>query len=197
MFSLAERRDQLAMAHQEDVAAGALGHVAGLGQENGLVETVVPRLVAGQHAVDVRSADLAAAGNGVILDAPPRTYARMQALGAVQIGGRGQGHNGEGVLVVDVDADPLGRLVGQRLDVNVAAKPVAPHHVAGELDELGGGERHLDAQDAAVLLPAQKVLPWAHQEQLILTLVPIPADALEDARPEIERMRENTHPRLG
>ena len=91
MFSLAEGVIGLPVAHQEDVAAGALGHVAEPRSGDGLVETVVPRLIAGQHAVDVRSADLAAAGNGVILDAPPRTYARMQALGAVQIGGRGQG----------------------------------------------------------------------------------------------------------
>ena len=117
-----------------------------------------PRFVAGQRAVGIGAADLAARRNGIVFDAPPRAHAGMQPVLAVQIFAEGKRHNGECILVVDGHADALRALVGQRPNIEIGAEPVAPHQLHCDRAQLLGRQRHIDAQDAAVLLPALVVL---------------------------------------
>src|SRR6201981_3580184 len=94
-------------------------------QKNGLVESTLARIGAGYGAVHVRSADLGARWNGLVLDAPPRAYTRVNPLVCGQIFAEGQGYDGECILVVGGDADALSALVGQRTDVNVGTEGIA------------------------------------------------------------------------
>ena len=137
------RRDQLAVAHHEDVAGGAFGDMAVLIQEDGFVESVVARFVAGQGAVDVGAADLGARRNGVVFDAPPGTYAGVDSVLCMQIFAEGQRDDGKGVLIVGAHADALGAFVGQRADIDVGAECIAAHQLDGDGAQLLGrrGER--------------------------------------------------------
>ena len=95
MFCDGGRRNQPAVAHHEDVAARAFGHMAVLGEKDGFVEAAAPRVVGGQHAVDVRAANLGAPGNRVIFHAPPGTHAGVQSVLAGQIVAERHGDDGE------------------------------------------------------------------------------------------------------
>ena len=65
----------------------------------------------------------------------------MKPFVAVQVFAEGQRNNGKGILVVHADADALSGFLGQRPDVNVSAKGIAPHQLDGDGAELvrGGG----------------------------------------------------------
>ena len=86
----------------------------------------------------------------------------------MQIFAEGQRHDREGVLVVGAHADPLRALVGQRPHVDVGAKRIAAHQLDGDRAEFCSRGADLDAQDAAVLLPALVVLMRTQDEQFLL-----------------------------
>ena len=58
-----------------------------------------------------RPLDLCSRRNRIVLDTPPGTHARVQALFRVQIIAEGKRDNGEGILIVGTHADPLRALV--------------------------------------------------------------------------------------
>ena len=65
------RRDQDPIAHDEQIHAAGLAHLAPAIQEQGLVEAALHRLGLGEGAGDVSAADLAPQGQGAILLAGP------------------------------------------------------------------------------------------------------------------------------
>ena len=134
------RRDQLALAHHEDVARRAFGHMAALVQEDGLVESAMPRFVAGQRAVHVRPADLGPRRNRIVLDPPPGAHAGMQSLVSVQIFAKRQRNHRKSILIVGAHAHPLRALVRQRPHIHIgreahssaSARRVIAHNSSGD-----------------------------------------------------------------
>ena len=112
----------------------------------------------------------------------------MQPLVAMQIFTEGQRNDREGVLVVGTDADPLGGLEGQRPDIDIRMERIAPHQLDRDGAELRHGCRDVNAQDAAILLPALVVLVRAQDEHLVLGRHPVGADAFEYAGAVVQRM---------
>ena len=120
----------------------------------------------------------------------------MQPLVTVQIFAEGKSDDGECILIVGADADALGGLVGKRPNVDVGVERIATHQLHGDGAEFRHGGRNMDAQDAAVLLPALVVLAGAQDEQLVFGANPVCADALKDAGPIVQSMREDVDLRV-
>ncbi len=175
------RRDQFAVAHHEDVASGAFGDVSVFVEEDGFVEACLPCVVAGECAVHIGAADFGASRNRIVFDPTPGAYACMQPLITLQILAEGKGHEGKRILIVGADADAFGRLVGQRPDVDVGAKRVATHQFDGDGAKLRHSGGNVNAQDAAVFLPAFVVFRGAQDEQFVFGGNPMCADAFKNA----------------
>ena len=88
----------------------------------------------------------------------------MQPLVTVQILAEGKGDDGERVLVISTDANALGGLEGEGPDVDVGMECIATHQLDGDGAQLRNGGWNMNAQDAAVLLPALVVFVRAKDE---------------------------------
>src|SRR5206468_11528152 len=94
------RRRKLAVAHEEQVRSAARRHVTFLGEHDRLGESGCLGLALGQGRVHIRAGDLAAGGNGVVVDPAPRRDVAGDALVDVDVVAKGNGEDGESVLEV-------------------------------------------------------------------------------------------------
>ena len=93
MFSAGGRCDNFPVGDQEDVFGAALGHVALVGEHDGLVEAVLHRLAFGKGRVDIRADDFGACGDGVVVDAPPGGDGAAHAAGIDVVASRLRGED--------------------------------------------------------------------------------------------------------
>src|SRR4051794_10625241 len=117
----------------------------------------------------------------------------MDALVCGQVIAERYGSNGQGILVIEGDADAFPALVGQRPDVNVGSESVPAQNLRADVGQLVGGIRDVDAQHAAVLFPTSVVLVRSKHEQLLLRFIPVRADALENAGPIMQRVSKDAY----
>src|SRR2546428_417399 len=182
-------RDERPVAHEEQVRGAPFGDVAVVGQDDRLVEAGLLRLGLRQRGVHVRAGDLAARGDGVVVDAAPRGDLRRDAALDRNIVAEGDGEHGEGVFeVVETDTDELAGLEYDGPDVGVFAITALPEELDGDVYEVLDGVRDRKSHDPARFRKARVVLPEMQPVELLLVGVPVRPDPFEDARAVVEGM---------
>src|SRR5204862_6676318 len=116
------RSDEGAVADHEQILGAALGDVTIVREHDRLVEPGLLRLRLGERRIHVRTGDLAAGRDRVVVDPTPALDATADAAVDVDVGPEGDSEDGERRLqIVEADTDELAALVHERSDVGVLA----------------------------------------------------------------------------
>src|SRR5215212_2876600 len=174
------RRDELAFPDEEDVRRARLGDLAVLSEEDGVVVTGHVRLVDRQRRVDVGTRALGAGRDGVVRRAPPGGDTDLQAR-KLDVVAHGNREDGELRFTLEVDTHRFDGLEGQRPDVGVHARGVAPKYLQRNVAELVDRGGQVYTQEPAGLLETLVVLAQLQYLQRSAILVPVRPDAFEDA----------------
>src|SRR5215210_2883852 len=129
------RRDEPSLPHEEDVRRARLGDLAVLGEEDGVVVASHVRLVDRERRVDVGARALGAGRDGVVRRAPPGGDTDLQAR-KLDVVAHGNREDGELRIPLEVDTHRFDGLEGQRPDVGVHARGVAPQYLQRNVAEL-------------------------------------------------------------
>src|SRR5215203_518031 len=151
------RCDELALPDQEDVRRAGLGDLAVLGEEDGVVVACHVRLIDGERRVDVGARALGAGRDGVVRRAPPGGDTDLQAR-KLDVVAHGNREDGELRFTLEVDTHRFDGLEGQRPDVGVHARGVAPKYLQRNVAELVDRGGQVYTQEPAGLLETLVVL---------------------------------------
>src|SRR5215213_406848 len=179
------RCDKVALPDEEDVRRARLGDLAVLGEEDGVVVASHVRLVDRERRVDVGARALGAGRDGVVRRAPPGGDTDLQAR-KLDVVAHGDGEDGELRIPLEVDTHRFDGLEGQRPDVGVHARRVAPQYLQRNVAELVDRGGQVYTQEPAGLLETLVVLAQLQYLQRSAILVPVRPDAFEDARAVVQ-----------
>ena len=88
---------------------------------------------------------------------------------------------------------PLRALEGQGPDVHVLTIAGALHQIDRQADQLLCGEGEVHAEDLGALCQPLVVVQRAEDEELLLLLVPVAADALKNSCAVVQRVGHDAH----
>ena len=166
-------------------------------QDDRLVEAGLLGLRLGERRVHVRTGDLAAGGDRVVVDAPPARDAAADAAVDLDVRAERNGEDGErGFKVVQPHADELAALVHERPHVAVLAIAAPREELDGDVHEPLRGVREVEAHDPAGPVEPAVVLEQVQPVQLAVLGIPIRADPLEDTGAVVEGVRQDAHLRV-
>ena len=189
------RRD-LALAHDVDVLARALAHVAVVVEQDRLFVTGLHRLDLREHVVEVLAARLRVRDQRVGADAPPRGGHRAHAVAHAVIAQVGaplparDRHVDRGIQ--RVQAHGAVAAVGERADI-ARAQAVARDQLARRLAQLLVGVRQLHVEQLGRAAQALDVVGVAEHRRRAggIQVRLVAAHALEHARAVVQAVRQD------
>ena len=160
------------------------------GHHDRLVEAVFDGLRLRQGRLRVGACDLRPRRQRLVRDAPPAAHHAADARFDLDVLAEWDGVDEEvAVEVVQPDADLFARRVEQRPNIDVGLELIAAQELERVVDQLLGRERKLHAHDVRRPVHPVEVRGRREQVELAFLRVPVGADALEDGRAVVERVR--------
>ena len=162
------RRLDHAVAHDEEILATALGHVAVNVEQERLVVAVAARLVAGEDRIDVMARGLGERHQGVVMEPHERRGLEPHAFfGSVlaEIRAPRPSRDRDAHLVAARREPHLALAVKRDRAQVTFLEPVDPHHVAAGLEQLFGAERNLHLDNVGGVEQAPDMLGTAENRR--------------------------------